>query len=126
MRRVKMTEVIKSVTVTKDKQHFIYYGLKDNIIRWVGSGQLPRIHEAINGNHTANVRWGCEFDSVEMQLQALTKDAALEKERQLIELMGIQLVNRNHNPHKGIPARKALGLPISVEDRVAAGLQTGD
>tara|TARA_Y100000034_G_C6651721_1_gene285304 strand:+ start:29 stop:409 length:381 start_codon:yes stop_codon:yes gene_type:complete len=125
MRRVKMTEAIKSITVTKDKQWYVYYGMRDSIIRWVGSGQLLRIQEAINGNHTANIRWGCEFDSVEIQLQALTKDVALEKERQLIELMGIQLINKNHNPHKGIPARKALGLPMSVEDREAAGLVTG-
>jgi len=35
-------------------------------------------------------------------------------------------VNKNHNPHKGIPARESLGLPVTIADREAAGLKVGN
>ena len=121
-----MKETIKSITLTEANQYFIYYGLKDDVIRWIGSGQLPRVHDAVTGYHSASSRYGIKFDKVEMMLMPMTKKDALEREQQLIEFMGTQLVNKNNNPYKGIPARESLGLPVTLEDRAAAGLKVGN
>ena len=116
----------KLITFTPKLQHFIYYGMKNDVIRWVGAGKLPRIYEAVSGNHTATVRYGLEFDEVLYDPEPLTKEEATAKEIELIQLLGMQLVNKQHNSYGGVPARKNLNLPVTIEERKEAGLVVGD
>ena len=105
------------------KHHYIYFGMKDGVIRWVGAGQEPRIQEATTGRHTATVRHGLTFDEVAFDPTPLTKAEARAKEIELIGILGIQLINKQHNSYGGIPAKKSLNLPVSIEERRTAGLE---
>jgi len=121
-----MTKRVHKLVTYESKpvlQHYIYFGMKGGVIRWVGAGKEARIQEAKSGNHTATVRYGLEFDEVVYDPDPLTKAQATSKEIELIELLGIQLINKQHNSYRGVPAAKSLNLPVTLEDRRAAGLE---
>ena len=109
--------------LTPEKQHFVYFGIVDGVIRWVGAGMLDRVQQAINNDHTCFIRYGVKFDQVQCDFIPRTKEEAKEIEDMFIGTMGRFLLNVQGNPYKGVEAREALQVPVTKEARINAGLR---
>lgn len=113
-RKLKSEMLPDPVKMSRDKSSFIYYCWIAGICRWVGHGSLPRIYEAMSGNHTCTLKYKIKFDEVTFDPIAMTKEEARVAEERTIKLLGQQLLNKTFNPDDGLAA-KAMNLTTKMK-----------